>query len=86
MKVFIMQFLKGRMYSEIRALKGIKNITLEQCGGRCFIKKKPGMSDIKCAEKGLARSEELILSGKYDHGVLRSFSQLFMQVASHAGD
>jgi len=27
-----------------------------------------------------------VLSGKHDHGVLESFSQLFMQVASYAGD
>ena len=27
-----------------------------------------------------------VFAGKYDHGVLESFSQLFMQAASHAGD
>ena len=27
-----------------------------------------------------------VLSWKYDHGVQSSFSQLFMQAASHAGD
>ena len=39
LKVYIAQFCKGRNYSELKTLKKIKNIKVEQLGSRCFIKK-----------------------------------------------
>jgi len=41
LKVFIGQFVKGKNYSELKALKKIKNIKIEQFGRGCFIRKKP---------------------------------------------
>ncbi|MFH0791311.1 MAG: cob(I)yrinic acid a,c-diamide adenosyltransferase [Candidatus Omnitrophota bacterium] len=66
LNVFIGQFLKGKDYSELKSLKKIKNIKVEQMGRRCFVKKSPSPKDIILAEKGLARIREVINSGKFD--------------------
>ena len=63
-KVFIGQFLKGKKYSELKSLKKIKNITIEQFGTTCFIGKKPKPKDIALAKKGLRKIEQVIKSGK----------------------
>ncbi|MBP7217086.1 MAG: cob(I)yrinic acid a,c-diamide adenosyltransferase, partial [Candidatus Omnitrophica bacterium] len=52
-KVFIMQFAKKRPYSELRALKKLNNISINQCGRRCFIRQRPTTFDRQCAQKGL---------------------------------
>lgn len=52
-KVYIAQFVKGRRYSELNSLKKLKNITLEQFGRTCFIRKSPCNKDIKLAICGL---------------------------------
>ncbi|MFA4888148.1 MAG: cob(I)yrinic acid a,c-diamide adenosyltransferase, partial [Candidatus Omnitrophota bacterium] len=65
LKVYIGQFLKTGSYSELKALKAIKNITLEQCGRKCFIRKKPTLKDIACAKQGLERAREIIAGKKY---------------------
>jgi cob(I)alamin adenosyltransferase len=66
LKVFIIQFVKGRYYSELKVLKDIKNIKIEQYGKGCFIKKKPDKKDIELAKKGLARAREVIAQRIYD--------------------
>ncbi|MDD5130494.1 MAG: cob(I)yrinic acid a,c-diamide adenosyltransferase [Candidatus Omnitrophica bacterium] len=64
LKVYIGQFLKGRCYSEIKALK--KNrIKVEQFGRSCFIKKSPEKLDVQMALSGLKRINEIILAKKY---------------------
>ncbi len=70
LKVFIGQFLKGKKYSELNALKRLKNIKVEQFGTRCFIGKKPQAKDIVLAEKGLARIQDIIKSKKFDIVIL----------------
>ena len=70
MKVSIHQFIKGRVSSEVRALKNIANIKISQCGRECFIKNKPDSKDIDCAQKGLVRARQDIMSGKYDLVIL----------------
>jgi len=70
LKVYIMQFIKGREYSELKAIKGLKNITVDQCGRGCFIRKKPSNLDIKKAEQGFLKTKRNILSGKYDVVIL----------------
>ncbi|MBL7156852.1 MAG: cob(I)yrinic acid a,c-diamide adenosyltransferase [Candidatus Omnitrophica bacterium] len=69
-KVYILQFIKGKTYSEIRILKKIKNIKIEQCGRGCFIKKKPDKEDRERARKGLRKAQTNIASGRYDLVVL----------------
>lgn len=66
LKVFICQFVKGRYYSEIKALRKIKNIRIAQFGRRCFIKDKPGTKDVILANKGLKAVKEALLQNKYD--------------------
>ena len=70
LKVYILQFIKGKTYSELKALKKIKNIKIRQCGRGCFIKKKPKRIDIECAQNGLVEARKNILSGKYDLFIL----------------
>jgi cob(I)alamin adenosyltransferase len=67
LKVFIGQFIKGREYSEIKTLRDkLPDVTVEQFGLGCFIKKDPTPEDIEAAQKGLARIREVMLSGEYD--------------------
>jgi len=65
LKVYMCQFIKSNTYSEIKALRKIRNIKVEQYGRGCFIKGKPKKIDIDCAEKGLAMVRKNINSGKY---------------------
>jgi cob(I)alamin adenosyltransferase len=65
LNVYIAQFAKGRLYSELKILRKIKNIKIEQFGRRCFIKSKPQKIDIELASKGLERAKKAILSKKY---------------------
>ncbi len=69
-KVYLGQFCKGKYYSELKALKKIKNITVEQFGSNCFIKKRPGPKDIALAKKGLKKIKKIISKGGYDVVVL----------------
>ncbi len=69
-KVYIGQFIKSKAYSEIKALKKIKNIKIEQYGRGCFIKRKPKKIDIEYAQKGLGKAQKNIMSGKYDMIIL----------------
>ncbi len=64
-RVYIIQFIKGRRYSELAALKKIKKITLVQCGRGCFIKDKPQAKDIILAKAGLAKVKQVIAQRRY---------------------
>jgi cob(I)alamin adenosyltransferase len=66
LKVFIGQFIKGKNYSELRILRSLKNITLEQFGRGCFITGKPGKKDIAIAQKGLEKIKKIIAERSYD--------------------
>jgi cob(I)alamin adenosyltransferase len=69
-KVYICQFCKGRLYSELAAVKKIKNIKVEQFGRRCFIKNAPTKEDTRLAQKGLNKAREAILSRKFNLVIL----------------
>ena len=70
-KVFFAQFVKGQVYSEVKAiLQYLPNITIKQYGLDCFIYHKPKQEDIDAARKGFEEVSEIILSGKYDVVVL----------------
>jgi len=66
LNVYLCQFIKGRFYNELRALKKFKNIKVEQFGSGCFIKKAPTSSDIALAQKGLDKVKKIIAQNKYD--------------------
>lgn len=64
-KVYIGQFIKRGCYSELRSLRSIRNIKIEQFGRGCFIKNKPTLKDISLAREGLKRVDRAIRSNKY---------------------
>lgn len=70
LRVAIHQFMKGRISSETDILRGLRSITLTQCGSRCFIRKKPHRKDIAHAARGFARATHDLLSGKFDLVIL----------------
>ncbi|MBU1054717.1 MAG: cob(I)yrinic acid a,c-diamide adenosyltransferase [Proteobacteria bacterium] len=71
LKVYIAQFIKMGLYSEIKALEKFSGqITVEQFGLGRFIKGKPSKEDIEAAHKGIAKIKNLMNSSKYDIIVL----------------
>lgn len=65
LKVFIGQFCKGMHYSELNALKKLKNIKVEQFGRNCFIGRKPSCKDTASAKSGLEKIKKIIRDGSY---------------------
>jgi len=70
LNVYIGQFAKGRCYNEIKALRKISKIKVEQFGRRCFIRKSPEKIDRQMAQAGLERLSEIIASRKYQVVIL----------------
>ncbi len=83
-KVFIAQFVKGKMYSEIRtAQQYLPSIVIKQYGLGCFIEKVPTKEDIHAARKGLEEVKQIIFSEYYDLVILDEvFIALFYQLFS----
>ncbi len=70
-KVYFAQFVKGKTYSEIKAIrKYLPDITIKQFGRGCFIVKTPTSEDIEAARNGLDAVAGIVESGKYDLVVL----------------
>lgn len=70
-KVFMAQFVKGKMYSEIKtAQKYLPSFEIKQYGLGCFIEKTPTKEDIEAAKNGLEEVSSIILSEKYDMVIL----------------
>ena len=80
LKVYIGQFIKSGCYNEIKVLKKIPNIKIEQYGRGCFIKRNPAQKDIDLAQKCLARVEQIIAKRAYQLIVLDEIN-----VALHFG-
>lgn len=71
LKVYMIQFMKGRRYSELDAIKHLSNFTIIQFGRDEFVSKKnPEQIDIDLAQKGFAHAKEIVKSGKYDVVIL----------------
>lgn len=71
LKVIVIQFMKGRRYSELEAISGIENLTIEQYGRDEFVsKEKPAGVDMELAHKGLDRAREVIGLGEKDVVIL----------------
>lgn len=70
-KTFFAQFVKGRTYSEIKAVKrSVPEITIRQYGLECFIVDTPADKDIQAAREGLTEVAEILVAGQYDLVVL----------------
>jgi len=65
LNVYIAQFVKGSCYNEIKALKQISRIKVEQFGRRCFIKKGPEPIDVEMAQRGLKKVIEALAKKHY---------------------
>ena len=70
LKVYIGQFVKCGCYSEIKALKKLRNIKVEQFGAGCFIRRAPLKKDLARAEEGLKKIQRIVAGKEYDVVVL----------------
>ncbi|MFC1826852.1 cob(I)yrinic acid a,c-diamide adenosyltransferase [Thermodesulfobacteriota bacterium] len=67
LQVLFAQFIKGRLYSELKALSRFSDhITVEQFGQPHFIHGEPSEADIEAARNGLERVKFSMLSGIFD--------------------
>ncbi|MGI6752154.1 MAG: cob(I)yrinic acid a,c-diamide adenosyltransferase [Anaerovoracaceae bacterium] len=69
-KVFFGQFMKGRDYSELKAVAYFTDLTMEQYGAKEFVKEDPSDEEILKAQEGLSRIGEALRSGGYKLVVL----------------
>ncbi|MCK9602875.1 MAG: cob(I)yrinic acid a,c-diamide adenosyltransferase [Candidatus Omnitrophica bacterium] len=69
LKVYIIQFVKGKTCGEHRALKKFKNIKVEQFGRGCFVKK-INEEDKKLFKSGLLSVKKALKNKKYDLVIL----------------
>ena len=65
-KVAIVQFLKQGDYSEIKALKQLATISVEQFGLGRFVRGKPSDADKSAGKKGYQRLKALLETGAHD--------------------
>lgn len=71
LKVHMIQFMKGRRYSEIDSVKLLPNFTIVQHGRDEFVsKEKPAKIDIELAKKGFSHAKDVVNNGKYDLVIL----------------
>jgi len=70
-KVYMIQFMKGRRYSELDAVENLSNFTIVQHGRDEFVNKdNPEQIDIELAAEGFAHAKDVIKNGKYDMVIL----------------
>lgn len=70
-KVYMIQFMKGRRYSELDAVENLSNFTVVQYGRDEFVSKEnPEQIDIDLAQQGFAHAQEIVKNGKYDMVIL----------------
>ena len=71
LKVHMIQFMKGRRYSELDAVEKIPNFTISQHGRDEFVSKEnPEPIDVDLAQEGFTKAQETIKNGKYDMVIL----------------
>ena len=70
-KVYMIQFMKGRHYSELDSVEHLPNFTIVQYGRDEFVSKEnPEQIDIDFAREGFAHAQEIVKNGKYDMVIL----------------
>jgi cob(I)alamin adenosyltransferase len=72
LKVFMVQFLKGRNYGELETAKRLSDrFEVVQSGLDTFVKKgEPSEEDLRLAHEGLEIARKAIMSGEYDIVIL----------------
>ena len=66
LKVFIGQFMKQGMYSEIKALDKIDNIIVEQYGAGQFVRGEPSDAEVAKCRQGYKRLCRILQEGNHD--------------------
>ncbi len=68
LRVYVGQFMKRGEFSEIRALRRLPGVTVEQYGSEkgLLIGRDAGLDDLKCAGTGRDRLAEALVCGRYD--------------------
>lgn len=66
LNVFIVQFMKQGMYSEIKTLQKLNNISVEQYGAGQFVRGKPSDSERVMCRQGYDRLCRIIEDGNHD--------------------
>lgn len=69
-KVYIIQFMKGQNYSELKMLRKLPRVTFKRFGLKSFIHKTAKPEDIRQAKLGYQWARKIINSGKYDLVIL----------------
>lgn len=70
-RVVMIQFMKGRLYGELKAAKSVEGFTIEQYGRDEFVDpKNPAPVDRDLAAQGWRRAEELVREGGADMLIL----------------
>jgi len=69
-KVYIIQFLKGQDYSELRSLKPLKKVTVKRFGEKTFIHKIGTNPDKIAARDALNWSRKILKSNKFNVVIL----------------
>ena len=70
-KVHMVQFMKGRRYSEIDGIEQLSNFTVSQHGRDEFVnKEKPEPIDINMAQEGFDFAKKIIKDNKFDMIIL----------------
>ena len=70
-KVHMIQFMKGRRYSEIDTIEKISNFTIVQFGRDEFVdKQNPEKIDIDLAQKGFNYAKKVIMENNFDMIIL----------------
>ncbi len=65
-RVFLAQFLKGMVYSELSALELLSGlIVVRQYGRRCLVDREPEQVDFDRAAQGLLECKRAVMSGEY---------------------
>lgn len=71
LNVYMIQFMKGRRYSELDAAEQISNFTIVQYGRDEFVSKEnPEQVDIDLAQEGFSHAQKIVKNGKYDMVIL----------------
>lgn len=70
-RVIMIQFMKGRRYSEIDSVGFLPGFEIEQHGRDEFVSKEdPEVVDRELASKGFERAKEIVLKGEHDLVIL----------------
>jgi len=69
-KVYIIQFLKARQYSELNSLRKLPAITVKRFGQESYIYQKATAKDKILAKKAMVWSKKVISSRKFDLVIL----------------